>query len=455
MISTMAGEGIAREGRILGPLLVLLACATVVAAGTPPRASAGTDGILLTVNLESDQSDANTADNQCDVDSGTGGNQCTLRAAIQQANAHASTDPDLIWFNIPGAGVHTIGPATELPDITGKVVIEGYSQPGASENTKSLVRGDDADLRIVLNGKDTDPKGSFGLDFVSGSGQSAVRGLVINRFSTGIRLREPTTVTGNFLGTDVTGMRDRGNSFNGIFADVLAAGSVIGGSSPEARNVISGNDDSAITSNVGMTVQGNYIGTGADGSSALGNGVINHEAAILMGGFPANHRIGGIGDAANVIAHNEGSGIGLFNSTTVVWLQRNRIYDNGDIAIDLGVDGRTPNDEGDADTGPNRLLNFPTLRKAITRGDHTTVKGTYRGFAGVDFYGIELFANPDGGRQAKRYIGSVQISTDATGFTKFEFEAERLSPGATVTATATDDGAATSELSGPVKVISG
>src|SRR5262245_60633998 len=58
---------------------------------------------------------------------------CTLREAITAANANPG--PDIINFNIPSAGVHTITPTTKLPTITEAVTIDGYTQPGASANT--------------------------------------------------------------------------------------------------------------------------------------------------------------------------------------------------------------------------------------------------------------------------------------------------------------------------------
>jgi hypothetical protein len=57
---------------------------------------------------------------------------------------------DAIHFNISGGGVHTITPGTSLPNITKPVVIDGYSQSGASANT--LAVGDNAQLRIRLDG---------------------------------------------------------------------------------------------------------------------------------------------------------------------------------------------------------------------------------------------------------------------------------------------------------------
>src|SRR3954469_4204665 len=125
----------------------------------------------LVVDSIGDEPDNNLADNLCHTAAGT----CTLRAAIQQANATSGVDT--ISFNIPGTGVHTITPATALPTITDPVTIDGYSQPGASLNTQAI--GDDAVLLIELAGNGVSG-GISGLFITAGS--STVRGLVINRW---------------------------------------------------------------------------------------------------------------------------------------------------------------------------------------------------------------------------------------------------------------------------------
>lgn len=63
-------------------------------------------------------------------DSGAG----SFRDAIDVSNASVGV-LDTIAFDIPGAGVHTISPTSQLPNILDPVVIDGYSQPGASPNT--------------------------------------------------------------------------------------------------------------------------------------------------------------------------------------------------------------------------------------------------------------------------------------------------------------------------------
>lgn len=418
-------------------------------------ASAGTSSLFLTVNLTSDESDANTGDLLCDVDTGTVGSQCTLRAAIEQVNADPGSDLDFIDFEIPGEGVHRIAPSDYLPAITHRVSINGYTQTGASPNTKGIRKGDNAVLAIELTGKNvTNPfDGRYALTVESSAAVSTIRGLTINRWPVGgILVKGQTTILGNFIGTNPAGTKDRGNEFDGVFG--FGGGATIGSSDPADRNIISANGDSGITTNPPMTIQGNYIGTAADGVSPLGNEALFHDAAITLAS--GNNVIGGLGNAANVIAFDEGDGMDVLNAGTVAWISRNRIFGNEGIGIDLGDNGPTPNDQGDLDTGANGLLNFPILKSATTGGGHTKITGKYKGYEGVAPYGVELFANPPHTRQAARFIGSVHIETDASGKAKFKFKTKRpIAPGQTITATATDDGGQTSELSPRVRVKNG
>lgn len=105
----------------------------------------------------------------------------TLREAITSANNNADVNADVVAvgtygtdtinFNIAGAGLRTIAPTSTLPAITDTVIIDGYSQPGASANT--LAVGNNATLRIEIASGVVD-----GLT-LSASG-STVRGLLIN-----------------------------------------------------------------------------------------------------------------------------------------------------------------------------------------------------------------------------------------------------------------------------------
>jgi len=238
----------------------------------------------------------------------------TLREAITSANNNANVNADVvavgvygtdtISFAIPGAGVHTITPASALPDITDPVTIDGYTQPGASENTVAV--GDNAVLLIELNGTSA---GSSGLTITGGG--STIRGLVINRFGSqfddaGIFLRSDNNViAGNFIGIDPAGSVELGNR-SGVRV-ATGANNLIGGTTPAARNVISGNGSTTSSlGNVvvdkifgssdpapsGTIIRGNYIGTNAAGTVAVHpQAFLNNMGVVVL--FSTGTIIGG------------------------------------------------------------------------------------------------------------------------------------------------------------------
>ena len=234
------------------------------------------------------------------ADSGAG----SLRQAILDANALPGADR--IEFAIPGAGVQTITPLTALPTITDAVVVDGYTQPGASPNT--LATGSDAVLLVELDGNG----GGFnGLRVTAGA--STLRGLVVNRFNIGIALAGANDeVHGCYVGVDPSGTLDRGNTAAGIIVDTLGADDVrIGSAAPADRNVVSGNDDLGIRSIGDRTnVVGNYVGTDAAGTASIGNvtGIVIAGNDGVVGG--ANATPGGAcGGACNLISGNSGAGL--------------------------------------------------------------------------------------------------------------------------------------------------
>ena len=125
-----------------------------------------------------------------------------------------------------------------------------------------------------------------------------MRGLVINRFAAdGIFLQTGTldTIVGNYLGTNATG---QASSPNGRGIEDNSGNNLIGGTSAADRNVISGNSLGGVhLIAANSTVEGNYIGTDASGTFAVGNG----DEGILVQG--QNTTIGGTAPGAgNVIA---------------------------------------------------------------------------------------------------------------------------------------------------------
>ena len=139
-------------------------------------------------------------------------------------------------------------------------------------------------------------------------------------------------------------------------------------------------------------IQGNYIGVGSDGMTALGNGTNGVRITTESG-----HTIGGTGiGAGNVIAYNGGDGVMLQNSTAVNNpILGNSIYSNGGEGIDLGNNGITTNDTPanmDSDSGANGLQNFPLLTSANSNATGTTIVGSLNSNAGTT-YRIEFFAS--------------------------------------------------------------
>ncbi|MGH2963762.1 MAG: hypothetical protein ACRDMH_00015 [Solirubrobacterales bacterium] len=420
------------------------ACAAV---GLALAAGASAAPVAFTVTLASDEPDATLADGICDVDLATPGQQCTLRAALQQADD--ASDANTIAFDILGGGVHRIAPLSALPDITQPATIDGYTQHGASVNTKGLAHGDNAALRIELNGRKLPTNTPVtGLTVGSGAGGTVIRGLVIDRFTTGILFKANTVITGNFVGTDPTGTKARGNTFDGIFG-FGGTRTTVGGPLPADRNLISSNGDSGLTTNATVTVQGNLIGTASDGSSPLGNKFVFHLGAVELAGV--GNIVGGAGNSANVIAFNADKGIALLNSGSPSTFSRNRIFANGGLAIDLGEDGRTPNDPGDTDTGPNDFQNFPVLASAKSSRHHTKVNGRLDSTPNTQFT-VEVFTSPRHVHGAKRFLGSIPVTTDATGAGTINLTVRRIKQGSKVSATATSASGATSELSPSTKV---
>ncbi len=252
-------------------------CSFTVTVSLPPSPT------TFVVDSTGDGGDSNTADGFCNDGSG----HCTLRAAIQQANATA-TGTDTIAFNIPGGGVHTIRPNSPITTITEPVIIDGYTQPGASPN--NLVNGMNAVLLIELDGTNIAFSGNAnGIRFAANN--CIVRGLVINRFKfSGFRIDNSSnnTIEGNLLGTDATGMIGLLNGVPGLGSGgssvhfIAGSNNRIGGSSPAARNVIASDVGNGITfqpfisgatviSSTDNIIQGNFIGVAADGLTPLPN----------------------------------------------------------------------------------------------------------------------------------------------------------------------------------------
>lgn len=317
-------------------------------------------------------------------DSGGG----SLRAAINAANFNSGLDT--IRFNIPGGGPHTINVVDPLIVID-PVIIDGTTQPGFSNSTRHP--------RIVLNGSGASVPDTSGL--VLRGGGHTIRALCINRFDNHgifIGVEPGSKIEGNYIGTNSNGTVTQPNGGAGVFV-IDSANNTIGGSTTAARNVISGNTSGVVItidsgSSGGNIVRGNYIGTNAAGTAALGNS--SHGIIVQSG---PNSTVGGTTAAArNVISGNGGNGV-LFSSASSggAMVQGNYIGLNaaGTAALGNGSSG----------------LNFANASGNTIGG---TVAGARNVISGNDDDGM-VFFNSTGNVIQGNYIGLDAAGTAALG----------------------------------------
>ena len=163
----------------------------------------------------------------------------------------------------------------------------------------------------------------------------------------------------------------------------------------------------------------------------------------------------------NVISGNRYYGVSGYAGTGGLMpatIRRNSIFDNGDLGIDLTPNaGVTPNDVGDADTGPNGLQNFPLIQSVEHLGPQgagsTRVLGAFNGAASTTF-DLDFYANPACSAfpreflEGETYLGSTQVTTDGSGDASIDVTLPVVTEaGVRISATATDPAGNTSEFS--------
>ncbi len=292
----------------------------------------------------------------------------SLRQALIGANANVGLDR--IVFNIAGEGTHTIQPASALPPITSALILDGTSEPGytatpvvelagtlagagvhgleiASSGAGSIIRGLAINRflgnGVLINGSNdnllqsnfigTDVSGTVALGnslagvMVKGKsnaigGASAIvsgkltgfGNLISGNLGGGVYVNagegasSDNVVQGNFIGTNVSGSQALGNGdMDGMVLE-SATGTQVGGRQASLRNVISGNlSNGIVVSASGNTkIEGNFIGTTADGSAALGN---QQQGVWLTNGSYQTMIGGSASGAGNVISGNNESGV--------------------------------------------------------------------------------------------------------------------------------------------------
>jgi titin len=363
-------------------------------------------------------------------------------------------------YLIDGASGNTIGGASAGAGnvISGNLQYGLYiSDPGTSNNfvLGNFIGPDATGTNAIGNG-------SFGIGLWSGASGNTIGGaatgagnLLSGNPDYGVALAgvSGNVIQGNYIGADLSGKRALGNNdqLGGIGIWGGSANNLIGGTSPGAGNLISGNrsyglflEDPGTTGNL---VQGNLIGADLTGTNALGNSF----AGVALWNGATNNVIGGLSaGAGNVIAFNGWAGVELYDAPTIDnSIRGNSIFDNDALGIDLGGDGITLNHSGFL-AGPNDLQNFPVITNAFGYGDSTIICGTLNSLANGTFF-IDVYRNSaadgSGYGQGRFYLGTVSVSTDGSGNATFALTNHSGNyAGLNFAATATSTGGDTSEF---------
>jgi hypothetical protein len=419
-----------------------------------------------------------------------------------------------------GVSIFNLSPVISTENLIGGTaagagnLISG-NQTGISVNTDgTTIQGNLIGTDIAGTSKVPNTNGivAIGLNILVGGPYSGARNVISGNSGNGVYLRgSGNKLQGNYVGTDITGIKALGNTGSGVLAGENA---LIGGTTPEERNIISANGSFGNValgynnSGASATVRGNYIGTDVTGTRALGGvagvniisqgniiggtaagagnvisgngvgiqletnsgpGVGNVIQANLIGlnaqatdplpniqqgiaiSAASNNTIGGTeNNAGNTIAFNGASAISNLIGTGNT-IRGNSIFSNNGLAIDLGANGVTPNDVNDADTGPNQLQNFPLITTVLSSANSTTIQGTLNSKPNttfqIDFYS-NAAVNPIGNGDGAQFVGTTPVNTDGNGNATINATFPvGLSTGRVITATATDPNGNTSEFS--------
>lgn len=379
--------------------------------------------------------------NTADDENGTGPN-CSLREAITAANSNApyggcvagQTGYDKIGFAAPYSIALTAG----LPGPSEPLFIDGLA----------------GSARVELNGASAATTQGLLIE----SGYNYIKSLVINRVLGGnaINISGTNAIRNGIedcrLGTDTSGTVALPNG-GGIGVFNAGPGNGIGRTT--GPNLISGNSGTAVNifDSPGTSVTGNLIGLQADGLTPLGNGgsgvsvrnTLTPIAPIFVTIIQGN-RIAYNATGINVADTVPGQRTNLFS---------NSIFNNTGLGIDLGNDGVTLNDPGDADTGTNRLMNFPVLNSITPTATGGTVNATLDIATGNAAFNVsvQFFASsscdPSGYGEGESLLGTVNgitAASVASGFT-FNYTTAQVFGKPFITAVTTDAQGNSSEFS--------
>ncbi len=219
-----------------------------------------------------------------------------------------------------------LGPGTQGNLIGGATAAEGNVISGNGAGGVNVAGSEVRDNTIRANFIGVDVHGSqplpnsTGVFIGGGASHNTVRGNVISGNRQGVTIADSgtmsNTVSGNLIGTNAAGDAAVGNEIDGVWIGVGAHHNLVGGSAPEDRNIISGNENNGavIDASAHNIISGNYIGTDATGKAPLGNAGIG---VVLAWGAQHNLVGGATPEERNIISGNSNVGVSIANSDTM------------------------------------------------------------------------------------------------------------------------------------------
>lgn len=393
-----------------------------------------------------------------DTSSGTLAGECEAGDNGLDTIAFVMTDCD---------GVCLIQPLAELPIITDTVIVDGLTQPGSSclawpptllveidgslagqdvdglqiDADESLVRGlvvnqfdldgidfdgDDNQLSCSFLGTDatgTEPRGN-GRDGIrlNGSNSNIVggveglqRNLISANLDDGVDIRSgafANQVLDNYIGTDVTGTEELGNSDAGIRIGDRSFQNIVGGDEEFEGNLLSGNGEAGILitgESRENVIQGNYIGTDVAGTFALPNRVDGVQVVDSPNNFIGGpHDVLGCSGACNLISGNTNNGILLVSPDSTQNLIRGNYIGtdrtgttsirNTNNGIYL-LAGAANNDIGGIGAGDGNIISGNGADGVLLETEQTTGNRLLGNFIGTSANGMQRLSNGNDGVQ--------------------------------------------------------
>ena len=275
-----------------------------------------------------------------------------------------------------GAGSHVEGCYIGT-DVTGTIAIPNTGSGVSIFSSNNVIGGTTLSARNVISG-----------NFESGV---QVRGFCCTGANNSI---SGNLIQGNYIGVTAQGDKALRNGREGVDVstsggDSFISNTLVGGTAAGAGNVISGNAFNGVFigsfSTTATTVQGNRIGTSADGMTAIPNGgdgvrIDLGNNNVIGGSAPgAGNLISGNGTVESGLGHGNGISVGSSNNIIQGNLIGTDATGTGPLPnLDDGIFGGRNTTVGGIGAGERNVIAFNGLR-GISNGGTLGTSNSYRG----------------------------------------------------------------------------